>query len=288
MKKFFRLTALALAIVMLAVSLCSCQYIDNLRTHQAFYADESEREILFEEHTYKLLNPGRLNFLFTGIFDTDGNYFVSQKDVPVLIAEHEGDFVNLSSDKRLIYIWGSDDPIWYVRDDIYDKAKETLETAKLDHFNLSWLEYPEADDWYGQAKQNDILVDDDMTALIMRTLATPTNERKEYTVLSNGDYSVKAMYLKPCDADMLITDDTMIYLVKDGGKYYVWDGNVYDEYSICPVAEDDVPAVKAFFDKYDAAAQWDNIRWDFENNYYNYDEYSDEVYYGETDSGVFI
>ena len=288
MKRIIRIIALLSVISLLVFTLGSCQYIETLRTHQAFYTDETEREILFEDHIYKIINPGKLNFIYSDFYDYESNFFVSQKDVPVLIANNEGDYMNVSSNKSLLSIIGdSGNPIWYVREDLYDKAKQTLETAKLDYYNLSWFEYPENDDWYAQVNQNDILVDDDMTALIKRILKTPANERKEYTVLSKGDYMVKAIYLRPCDEDMLITDDTMIYLLRDGNKYYVWDGNEYDEYSICPVKEEDIPAVRAFFDKYESAAQWDDIRWRFENNYYNAGDYEDYNEYpkGVTNSG---
>ena len=281
MKKFSRFAALILAAVMLTLTLCSCNYLDSKRAHQAFYTDDTRREIEYDGNKYKYINPGRLDFVFGDTFYLDEEpFYVTEKDVPVLLASRYGEYMTINDDKTLICLWrGGERPIWHIREDLYESAKKTLESAALDRYFMSWNEYPNEDDPYQEGYSNNMLIDDAMTALIKRTLETPTNERKEFTVLSKEDYMTQVFYLKPCDKDLLVTTEATIYLIKDSGKYYVWDGNEYDEYSICPVAEDDIPAVKAFFDQYDSAATWDNIRWHFENNYYNRTFYQNQYYY---------
>ncbi len=285
MKKIFRITALLLAVIMLTMTLCSCNYLDSLRAHQLFYTDDTKREIEFEDSVYKILNPGRLTFIFTDLYDIDASYFVTKKDVPVLVSHQEGDYVSINNEKTIMNMWGLEDkPTWYVREDCYEKAKAALETAKLDHYFLGYLDYPEDDDLLSPIRQENILLDDDMTAVIDRALATPANERVEYKKLGKGDYDQAIIHLSICDKDMIVTDDgKSIFLIRDDGSngaYYVWDGNEYDEYSLCPVKEDDIETVKAFYRAYPHAAESYNIRYHWEDNYYNRG-YEDEVIYPE-------
>lgn len=274
MKRFFRLSALVIALVLLALTLCSCQYVDDARSHQAFYTDDTKREISYGDHVYKILNPGNRSFVFTGTYVDDYFYSVTEKDVPALLARFEGDFIDFNEERTIMRMWDS----WYIRDDVYNRVKDALQNSELDHYWFSYIEYPEEDDLSSDMRQENVLLDDETTEAVNRTLALPEDERISYTELSDSDYGSKIIYLSNCDKDMFITDSSTVYLLNDRGEYYIWNGNEYDENSIFPVSEDDRAIIKRVFDDYPDAADEYNVRWYFESDYYDYD-YNDYGYY---------
>lgn len=284
MKQFFKLIALVLAIAMVAATLCSCRSLDETKANQAFYTDSKKTEITLRENTYRELKIGKLSFINEwnyGYAQGNGCY-VTEKDVPALLSSWYGDWYSINEDDSVMFVYGDA----YVRKDKYDDLKEVVENSKLDHYVFSYYSddyyYSNYHDYGYYDTQKNVIVDDDTAAAINRTLGVADNDKVKYDTLSGADYSTKAIRLNPCDENMILADyNTTVYLILDKEKYYVWDGNEYDEYSICPVADDDVALIKALFDKYPNAADWENIVWHFENNYYNYDD-TDEYYEEDT------
>lgn len=282
MKRIIKLFALLLVIALSAISLSSCQFLDNARAHQAFYTDDTKREISFDEHTYKILNPGKLSFVFTDRINTDGSYYVTTKDVPVLVARFEGDYFDLNREKSIISMWGQNTNIWYIRDDKYDKAEKLVENVKLDSYFFSYYDYgdPAFSDYYHQLKtinnenQKNELLNAELTEIVNKTLAADNDSKIDYKKLDSSDDAQKYFRLKRCDKDIIITNNEEIYLIRDyDDKYYVWNGDTLNENTICPIAEEDTPAVKQFFTDRSNACEVGNISWFFET--YNYD-YSEE------------
>ena len=282
MKKTVKIIALLSAVILLALSLCSCRNLDSMRAHQAVYTDESEREILLDGNTYKIFNTDKLDIIYTNSFDYD--FRVTSKDVPVLISFYEGDFINVSDDKKILVYDGLKSSIWYVREDVYSDYENALKDVKLDHYYMNYQSYANDDEYY--AHDNNILLDDDTTEIINKTLSTPEKDKISYTELSKGDYSQEIIYIKSCDEKMMLTDNVnIIYITKDSGKYYIWDGNTYNEKTICPVAEEDAAIIKKLYDNNPDAVSSYNIGSYFVNGEYYYDEYYDEPYYSRRATG---
>ena len=53
MKKIFKLTALALSLALLCVSLCSCADLDYRRANTAVYTDDTKAAFTFRDKLYK-------------------------------------------------------------------------------------------------------------------------------------------------------------------------------------------------------------------------------------------
>lgn len=289
MKRFIKLISLIMAVVLCALSLGSCAYLDDLRAHRGVYSDDTKRTIILEDNNYKLLKPGSLSFVFTDTY-FDGQFYITKPDLPVLLTHFEGDPCDLNKEKTVLCLW-TDISEWYIREDLYDDYKEALDSSKLDHYFLSYTEYP--DSYYdidydvpymlndSDIKHHDVLLDDDLTAVINKTLAIPADEKIKYTELSN-DSSQKVITVAPCDRNMYVTNpEAEIWLIKESdNKYYIWNGNAYDEKSICPVAGDDADIIAKLFSDHKKAVLSDyNIYYEFENNYYDYG------YSGYADSG---
>lgn len=246
MKKFSRIAALILAAVMLTLTLCSCNYLDSARAHQAFYTDDTRREIEFEGRTYKYINPNNYDFVYTDCYELDRAYYVTQKDVPVLLASRYGEYMNVTEGKELLYVPGNDHEVWFVRDDMYDKLSSLLVNPELDHY---FYQYTEESDAYGGLILHNALVNDEMTALIERTCSIDQNKKISYKILDEDEYYANSIMLYNCDKDMRITHYQMgTQLIRNDADYYIRSGVSYSEKVLCPVKEEDIPMIKAFFE----------------------------------------
>ncbi len=272
MKKNLKIVALLSAVVILAVSLCSCGALDNARAYQAFYNGSNRNEILYGDHVYKYIASGSRELIFTDLYgqDRDSAFYVTEEDVPVLLASREGEYFQLNADKTLLFRWGVGDNvhIWYVRDDLYEKYENALNNAELDSYFYSYQEYPD-DDPYGAVKQVNLLLGPEMTDIIDRAYSISKDKRVSYKQLSEDPYWIKTVILNRCDKDMLVMNSTSMTLVKDGVSYYVWDGNTYEENVLCPINDKDIPTVKAFFKNNPDSVNEYNIRYEFDSyDYY--------------------
>lgn len=280
MKKIFRCTAVILAVVLIAFSLCSCRKLDSMREHQAFYNNEDKSEILLGGDIYKAVNSGNREFLFTNA--NDYSYFVTTKDVPVLLSSFEGDYLEVNEDltviKKNIYNYSN----WYVREDVYDMYMAALTDAKLDRYFLAYYEYPDSGSVEFRVRQRNILLDEETTETINKLLSISDKDKMSYKELSDGDYAHKIIYLQKCDKDMLVTDGgSEVSVINDNGKYYVCFGRTYDEENIlCPVSEDAKEKLAKLFEDYPDAADTFNFKYNFEPDSFNGDiYYDDDVYY---------
>lgn len=262
MKKIFRSTAVILAVVLIAFSLCSCRKLDSMRAHQAFYNNDDKTEILLDGDIYRAVKSGNREFLFTNTFDS---YCVTTKDVPVLLSTTEGDYLNINEDHSIINCVykryeGSE---WYVREDVYDKYKAALTDAKLDRYFLS---YDERSDEYYYPQHRNILLDEETAEAINKLLSIPDKDKVSYKELSDGDYAHRIIYLQKCDKDMLVTDGSSeVSVINDNGKFYVCSGRTYGEENIlCPVSDTEKELISKLFEDYPDSADTYNFKYNFE------------------------
>ncbi len=84
MRKIVKIIALAVIVVLMSLSLCSCDMLDDLRNKQAFWTDESQNEFVYQGEKYiKVEHSGR-DLIFTGEY-IDIN--ITNNDVPVMLSE---------------------------------------------------------------------------------------------------------------------------------------------------------------------------------------------------------
>lgn len=277
MKKIFRCTAVILAVVLIAFSLCSCRKLESMREHQAFYNNDDKTEILLDGDIYRAVKSGNREFLFTNTFDS---YCVTTKDVPVLLSTTEGDYLNINEDHSIINCVykryeGSE---WYVREDVYDKYKAALTDAKLDRYFLS---YDERSDEYYYPQHRNILLDEETAEAINKLLSIPDKDKVSYKELSDGDYAHRIIYLQNCDKDMLVTDGSSeVSVINDNGKFYVCSGRTYGEENIlCPVSDAEKELISKLFEDYpDSVADTYNFKYNFEPDP-SYGKYHDDDVY---------
>lgn len=266
MKKIFRCTAVILAVVLIAFSLCSCRKLDSMRAHQAFYNNDDKTEILLDGDIYRAVKSGNREFLFSNYsFDT---YCVTTKDVPVLLSNYEGDYLNVNEDRTIIYRVNNypEGTEWYVREDVYDKYKAALTDAKLDRYFLSYDEYPDSGRVEFRVFQRNILLDEETAEAINKLLSIPDKDKVSYKELSDGDYAHRIIYLRKCDKDMIVTDGASeVSVINDNGKYYICSGRTDNEENIlCPVSDAEKELISKLFEDYPDSADTYNFKYNFE------------------------
>lgn len=139
--KLKRVIALACALL-LCLGLCGCDPdLDALRkTHGNYTADRDILldGVLYKQVTYPLLNP-------TCIYGYEGNIFVAEEGVPLLVTMMEYDDTLYPSvdEKFLCPMWYEGDT-FYVREDVYDEvtaqieAEPTLDTYRYLTYDEYW------------------------------------------------------------------------------------------------------------------------------------------------------
>lgn len=286
MKIIIKLLSVITAAAIMAVSLSSCSYLDALKAHQCFYTDDTKREISYKEDNFKILKPGSLSFIFTDI-DRTNPYYVTKSDVPVLVAPYKCDSAEFNSDHTILELWDSYRTS-YIREDKYDAYKAALEN-KLEYYFLVYSEYPDGyksiDSPEYNVVQKNILLDDETTAMINRTLSISGDRKVKYTDIDEPDRSsTKMIRVNPCDKNLYVMNGNVnIYLIKDYSRnYYIWNGNTYNDHSICPVSEEDVSIIDELFKNHKSAVDdTSTLRGMFEN----YEDYNGNSYNSDTGSG---
>ena len=291
MKRFFRLTALAVACILLALSLCSCRYIDEQREAQAFY-NEDKTEIEFDGAVYKQMNIGSR---YHPIMDVDGYYYdrpsyrVTEKDVPVLLSSVYGNSLYVNDRKTTLeasatynmfvdaYDW---EPTYFFREDIYDKVKQILVDGDMDHYYFDYYHYPtnSDDDSYKHVTE---LLDDELTAAFNKAISVPREEKIGYQSLPSD---TDILIINACDADMLIEySDHQYYIIRDGADFYAWDGNTsFPDNCLAKIYDGSAELFKKLFNEHFDAVTEEDLAWYFDDDYTDYGiDYGNGIAYSE-------
>ncbi|MBQ3284114.1 MAG: hypothetical protein IJH40_00595 [Ruminococcus sp.] len=301
MKKSFRTIALLLAVILISVSLCSCEWLEEKKANRAVYSDDKS-EITYQDNVYKLILANKIDFV-SDYSNGWTNPYVTTKDVPLLLTDEYGDPISVLRDGTVIRAFadidGFSDDFWitdkggeyyattthlyYVRSDKYDEIKETVEKAELDHYYFeywSYGDYDYDDAEYSTNMLNDyrtpsrdyqyVLLDDSLTDIVNKALKASTEDKVSYRELSTGDYDLKVIDFYPCDKNMIITQSGIeYYFIQDGDKYYFWDGNYFNDIAFYPLNEDDAAHVKELYEKYPDAVSYEDVLYQFDNTYAN-------------------
>ena len=208
MKKFIRITALILALLMLALPLVGCDKIDEMRANQGFWNDDGS--ISFNGETYKPLSPSEYFYI-----DLYRNLEITEKNVPVLLSERLGKNFNISCDEVFI----AHDSEYYCRTDKYDYVEKCItEGIKLDHVGFYYTF-----NGYKLGKVGHILTEKELSAVenIMRgenIVKKAIHEVAEYNI---------CILLHKCSSDMLFATRSDIRLYIDSDNcYFISDGPI--------------------------------------------------------------
>lgn len=113
MKKYLRIAACIITLLLCAFFVCSCESLDDMRARQGFY-DEDGNVILNGVKYIRI----EADILPSGY---GRDVYITESDVPVLLAEKYGDWFMITEDKTYIYDYGY---YCYCRDDKYNELAE--------------------------------------------------------------------------------------------------------------------------------------------------------------------
>ena len=141
MKTSKRWIALFVAL-MLCLSLCGCQELDDMRATHAFWQEDGS--ILWNGNVYRQLGGDGTSYDLDFVY---GNVIinVTTKDVPVLLSGMFGESFDVSADGTLLeaYNWQTG-YIMYCREDVYAETEEYLKNG----FELATYYYTYLDEDY--------------------------------------------------------------------------------------------------------------------------------------------
>ena len=173
MKRTIRILALLICAVLLCVSLCSCEYLDDLKNNRAILIDGES--FTFHGQVYRLMPlSSKLTFIMSNPVYSE--YYLTTEDVPVLLSPSYGDRLMYNFDDgehpavisvtdsyhgvdvapfltpRVVAAMSDDldsyadsyinpQTKFYVREDRYDDVKKSVDNVSLDHFYITVYQY---------------------------------------------------------------------------------------------------------------------------------------------------
>ena len=226
MKNIKRVLAIIFCLV-ICFSLCSCNYIDEMRLKQAFL--EEDGTITFRDEVYITL-PECDNLKYY----TEGYGRVTTEDVPVLLSDNYGQSFAFNKDLSLLRISLGN---YYVREDLYDQYYGIISSKpSLDRYCIS-----------GQKKSNNSSFIEYFEILL-------SNEAKQaIDAALQGEKVEISRYYWDGEVTVMLTDEegfflktTDLRILKYNGKMYVLFFNDGVE-STYPLSESVYAELNKFF-----------------------------------------
>ena len=291
MKQFMRIIAVALCLIILGVTLCSCQYLEDKKVNCAVYCDDSKESLTFRGNTYRQIKPKKDQQI---IVSDNTVAFVTTKDVPVLLSTQFGERLDfngyeehpavlrcdsradeayyaypVSIDSSLhnlsaaYFANGTAEMRYYVREDKLDEISKVIENAELNEYftyNFNDFDYSNK---YSNEKINDKVKEAINAAL-------KEGEKINYSKLSNQDWNALnwCMWAYPCDKNMYVTDTGSILIASDRLNFYLVPMN-----NSSPLTKDLIQVPEKYYDSFNSLVK----RYYSDNYYYGYvRDYFDE------------
>lgn len=280
MKPIVKIISIALCIVMLAVTLCSCQFLDEKKANHAVYCDDKKDSFTFHGYTYRKADLSKsLSLIATNDIT---NSYLTEQDVPVLLSSRYGEMLSYNTDEQnpiiiecvsfdhdgisynplLSYSFNIDlgmdhfdysytsNPI-FIREDQYDTISENVKNIVFDHYSM--IEYNYDDEFYDPdygyvPDEKHKAIDDDTAKAIRESLKA--GKKIKYTEFGDDDFDAIEAY--QCDKDVLFTNDYGVLLLNRGKSYYLVQLKDHEPISndVVKVPDQFIDTFKKLFDEY--------------------------------------
>lgn len=252
MKKYLRIISAAVCIVILGITLCSCQYLEDKKAEHAVYCDDSKESLVFRDYTYRKAAISKdITFLTP---EEQLCAYVTTEDVPVLLASEFGErlyYNNSEQNPVVMRCENTTDEIYYayptsfpsnmhnlradylkegsaeadrvfIREDQYDTLSKAMKNAVMDSYYIWKLKYSysynnysgDAEPYYSDYTVEKIS-DDAMNAI---NESLKAGKKIKYSDL---DRELDGIVFTACDKDLLFTNDYGVLLLHDKDDYYL-------------------------------------------------------------------
>ena len=227
-------------LIMVSLSLCSCDMLDEIRDTRIEMAENGT--ILYDDKEYKLLsNPNNYLISLEDGRDIDA-FTVVDEEVPLLLTDMFGTICYYDDNLDIIYLNGE----YYCTEEKYDKYSNILLNGKLDRYKIDYL--VEDLNYKGEYVTRNLLYIFDKKTVDKINCATFVMDTRQDTIY-NYDY----IMLDRCDETGFIVNPSVLMLYRDkrtneyGVMVYDQINDVYKGNVFTGQDKEDVAKV---FDKY--------------------------------------
>ncbi len=222
MKRYVKLTALFCVLIIVIMTFCSCNVLDELKMQRINSISGDNLLLEYQGKKYKALTFKHDRYIN---IDVTEYCFVVDPEVPLLFINSFGKEAEYDGEKDLIYC----DYVYYATEENYDKYNKILRDGKMDSYRLSYLTY---DDDYNLMKKYYVL-DKKTVDLIEGTKVNVMGQELKYYDYSNWE----VIELDSCDSNNLIYKSNAVTLYHDVSN---------NKYGIILSDDGDVQIIKEF------------------------------------------
>lgn len=130
MRKSMKYLKIVPLMMLLMFTLSGCVSLQDLRDEHAFWKDSTKKAILWQEKEYVFLTDMDDSY-FSPQYNFNDYINITEADVPVLLAGIEGEFGNVSTDRKFINVYQE----VYCIESEYEEMKKLLEdTPEMNHY----------------------------------------------------------------------------------------------------------------------------------------------------------
>ena len=199
----------ALLMVLLCLSLCGCQKLEDMRAKHAVWQEDGS--ILWDGNMYRPLTAFSEK---TGLILEDGVIRVTEADVPVLLSDEFGEYCRVSRSGALLITRGHAGETLYCREDLYEFMAEHLKEPELTTYFYTYFN-PDTNvyDYYYLSEQQGDTIDK-----LVLNLDFSAMEEEFYYTLEDNDF---ALTLGKCDDARWLSEDYAVQIARNDGVFYV-------------------------------------------------------------------
>lgn len=229
MKKTLKYISAFIASAIVAVPLCSCEKIDNMRERQIL-KNTSGDELFYNGSTYNfmLYDSDDSYRLISSVYEMgmyrDETMKITDADVPVLLIDEFGESATISANNNII----KDDLHHniYVKADVFDKYSEYIKNLEFNHYFIRTSHYDSKNDY---VKITPKLIPNDLADEISDIIEHPENYNSY-----NEDTVFGSIDIMSCDTEMLFETESSIQILflSDGFAIDFYDKASNEYYSI--------------------------------------------------------
>ncbi len=210
-RKYYKIIPLLFLLMFL---LTGCVSLQDLKDDHAIWADASKKTILCQGKEYVYLT-NYLESYFSPKYDPIRFLYVTEPDVPTLLAAYEGDYADISEDGKFICIY---DKIFCIKEEAEEMKEYVQEKGALDRYGY---EYYSKDDYEELFFHMLTKEESQKLETIIEKSDTTKNYEDYYWVTQMIQCSEDGMFRKYMEMELCITDKGAYILEQYGeeGRY---------------------------------------------------------------------
>lgn len=228
MKKISSYYKIIPILLILVFSLSGCVSLQTLRDKQAVWEDASQKSILWQGKRYVYLTNADETY-FAPPLNDEIYLNLTESDVPVLLAEYIGEYLDVSQDENFLIFYSD----VYCAEEKYGEMKERLKSdIKMDNYACYY--YENIEDYTGNMKiftqkEMNLLEQMDQSKFVEKVYSEEQYFEYEYNEW------IADIYL--CSDDLLFQKYCGVDLYISGNGEYVWEKYQDDKYYVYVVPQ---------------------------------------------------